>query len=282
MCRSSSQDCNDRGWCHGNAPLPPKVVTTGALSFSASRRSLPDASARTTPPPAMIAGRAARESRSAATAVSSGRGTRSSGVASIAVTTGSVVSASRTSCGISTHTGPCGAVRADFQAAARAEGICEGVRTVWTDFTTPRNEAAWSGSSWRYPCRPPPRPAVGIWLLIASTGALAAAASWSAASDVSAPGPVESSSGAASPVIRPYASAAKPALFSTRRPTYRREERRSASNMPRACWPGRPKTVVAPSPASVSTTRSPPLRPGGGFRAAVICAGVGRSTRSWS
>lgn len=70
---------------------------------------------------------------------------------------------------------------------------------------------------------------------MASTGADAAAASWSAAREVSAPGPVESSSGATSPVIRPYASAAKPALFSTRSPTYEREERRSASNMPSAC-----------------------------------------------
>lgn len=64
-------------------------------------------------------------------------------------------------------------------------------------------------------------------------------------------------------MIRPYASAANPALFSTRRPMYRSEERRSASNMPSACWPGSPKTVVAPSPARVSTTRSPPLRPHG-------------------
>ena len=71
----------------------------------------------------MIAGRAALDSRWAATAVSSGRGGSSSGVASIAVTTGRVVSASSTSCGISTHTGPCGAVSADFQAAAIADGI---------------------------------------------------------------------------------------------------------------------------------------------------------------
>lgn len=199
-------------------PLPPGVVTTGARSLSASCRSFFDASARTTPPPAMIAGRAARDSKSAATAVSSGRGRTSSGVASTAVTTGRRVSASSTSWGISTHTGPCGAVSADFQASAIADGICDWARTVWTDFTTPLNEADWSGSSCKYPCLPPPRPAVGIWLLIANTGAEAARASWSAASDVSAPGPVDSSSGAASPVMRPYASAANPALFSTRRP----------------------------------------------------------------
>ena len=89
----------------------------------------------------MIAGRAAFESRSAATAVSSGRGGRSWGAASAAVTTGSDVSASSTSCGISTHTGPCGAVSADSQASAIADGICDCVRTVWTDFTTPLNEA---------------------------------------------------------------------------------------------------------------------------------------------
>lgn len=54
--RSSSQDWRDRGCVHGNAPLPPKVVTTGAWRRSASCRSFFDASARTTPPPAMIAG----------------------------------------------------------------------------------------------------------------------------------------------------------------------------------------------------------------------------------
>ncbi|CAM5274047.1 hypothetical protein SALBM217S_03125 [Streptomyces griseoloalbus] len=73
----------------------------------------------------------------------------SSGVASIAVTTGRTVSASSTSCGISTHTGPCGTVSADFHAAAIADGIWEAVRTVCTDLTTPRNEADWSGSSCR-------------------------------------------------------------------------------------------------------------------------------------
>ncbi len=97
----------------------------------------------------MIAGRSALESKSAATAVSSGRGGSSSGKASPPVTTGSEVSASSTSCGISTHTGPCGAVSAAFQAAATADGICDCVRTVCTDFTTPRNEADWSGSSCR-------------------------------------------------------------------------------------------------------------------------------------
>lgn len=147
--RSSSQDWSESGCSQGNAPLPPKVVTTGAFSFSASASSLPDASERTTPPPAMIAGRAAPDSKWAATAVSSGRGTTSCGVASIAVTTGSVVGASRTSWGISTHTGPWGAVSADSQAAAIAEGIWDWVRAVWTDFTTSLNEACWSRSSCR-------------------------------------------------------------------------------------------------------------------------------------
>lgn len=133
----------------GNAPLPPGVVTTGARNTSASRFSFPDASDRTTPPPAMIAGRSAWDSRWAATAVSSGRGASSSGKASPPVTTGIEVCASSTSCGISTHTGPCGTVSADFQAASMADGICDGVRTWWTDFTTPRNEADWSGSSCR-------------------------------------------------------------------------------------------------------------------------------------
>lgn len=67
----------------------------------------------------------------------------------MALTTGSVVPASRTSCGISTQTGPWGAVSADSQAAATAEGIWEALRTVWTDFTMSRTEACWSRSSWR-------------------------------------------------------------------------------------------------------------------------------------
>ncbi|CAO0825922.1 hypothetical protein SMICM17S_05948 [Streptomyces microflavus] len=67
----------------------------------------------------------------------------------MALTTGRVVSASSTSCGISTQTGPCGAVSADSQAAAIADGICEAERTVWTDFTMSRTEACWSRSSCR-------------------------------------------------------------------------------------------------------------------------------------
>ncbi|NYE40953.1 hypothetical protein HEB29_001964 [Streptomyces fulvorobeus] len=70
-------------------------------------------------------------------------------MASIAVTTGSTVSARSTSCGISTQTGPCGAVSADSQAAAIADGIWEAVRTVCTDFTMSRNDAFWSRSSCR-------------------------------------------------------------------------------------------------------------------------------------
>lgn len=85
----------------------------------------------------MIAGRVADDSKWAASAVSSGRGGSSSGKASPPVTTGTDVSASSTSCGISTQTGPCGAVSADCQAAATAEGIWDCVRTVWTDLTTP-------------------------------------------------------------------------------------------------------------------------------------------------
>lgn len=129
--------------------MPPNVVTTGASIFSARASSLPDASERTTPPPAMIAGRSAFASRWAATAVSSGRAWSGRGVASIAVTAGRVVSARSTSCGISIQTGPCGAVSADSQAAAIADGICDAVRTVWTDFTTSRNDAFWSRSSCR-------------------------------------------------------------------------------------------------------------------------------------
>lgn len=79
VCRSSSHDWSESGCVQGKAPLPPNVVTTGAFSFSARDFSLPDASDRTTPPPAMIAGRAAEDSKWAASAVSSGRGTRSSG-----------------------------------------------------------------------------------------------------------------------------------------------------------------------------------------------------------
>lgn len=71
------------------------------------------------------------------------------GKASPPVTTGISVGDSSTSCGISTHTGPCGAVSADFQAASIAEGIWDWARTVCTDFTTPLNEADWSGSSCR-------------------------------------------------------------------------------------------------------------------------------------
>ncbi len=149
VCRSSIHDWSESGCVQGKAPLPPGVVTTGAWIRSASCLSLPEASERTTPPPATIAGRSACASRCAARAVSSGRGGSSSGVASIAVTTGRTVSASRTSCGISTHTGPCGTVSADFQAAVIADGIWDAVRTGWTDLTTPRNEADWSGSSCR-------------------------------------------------------------------------------------------------------------------------------------
>ncbi len=147
--RSSSQERSESGCSQGKAPLPPKVVTTGALIFSASARSLPAASDRTTPPPAMIAGRSASDSRRAAARVSSGRGYSSRGVASSALTTGRTVSASSTSCGISTQTGPCGAVSADSQAAAIADGICEAVRTVCTDFTMSRTDAFWSRSSCR-------------------------------------------------------------------------------------------------------------------------------------
>lgn len=67
--------------------------------------------------------------------------------------------------------------------------------------------------------RPPPSPAVGTWLPMARTGAEAAADSCSAASVMSAPGPVDTSSGATVPVTRAKASAANPALFSTRSPT---------------------------------------------------------------
>ncbi len=115
-------------------------------------RELPELLGRVGPDdsaPAMIAGRSARDSRSAATAVSSGRGGSSSGKVSPPVTTGTAVSARRTSCGISTHTGPCGTVSADVHASAMADGIWDWVRTVWTDFTTPRKDAAWSGSSCR-------------------------------------------------------------------------------------------------------------------------------------
>jgi len=133
----------------GKAPLPPKVVTTGAFSFSASRRSLPDASDRTTPPPAMIAGRAACDSNWAATAVEFGARDDVLGVASIAVTTGRAVSARRTSCGISTQHRAVRNRQADSHAAAIADGIWDWLRTVWTDFTTPLNDACWSGSSCR-------------------------------------------------------------------------------------------------------------------------------------
>ena len=67
--------------------------------------------------------------------------------------------------------------------------------------TTGANEAFWSGSSWRKP-RPAPISSRGIWLAIATTGTWALAASMSAASEMSAPGPVESRSGAGLPLVR--------------------------------------------------------------------------------
>jgi hypothetical protein len=45
-------------------------------------------------------------------------------------------------------------------------------------------------------------PSLGIWLEIATTGTPAPSASMSAASEISAPGPVESSSGAGRPLTR--------------------------------------------------------------------------------
>ena len=102
---------------------------------------------------------------------------------------------SSTSWGISTHTGPYGAVDADVQASRSAVGIWLARRTTCTDFTTSRKLACWSGSSCRYPWRPPPSPATGIWLEIPSTGTDAARDSCREANVSSAPGPVETTSG---------------------------------------------------------------------------------------
>ena len=105
------------------------------------------------------------------------------------------------STGISTKTGPLGGVSARRQASARSSGISPALSARAAHFTTGAKEAFWSGSSCRKP-RPAPIRSRGIWLAIATTGTCALAASISAASEMSAPGPVERRSGAGRPLVR--------------------------------------------------------------------------------
>ena len=111
------------------------------------------------------------------------------------------VSPASTSTGISTKTGPLGGVSARRQASASSSGISPALSARAAHFTTGSKEAFWSGSSCRNP-RPAPIRSRGIWLAIATTGTCALAASMSAASEMSAPGPVERRSGAGRPLVR--------------------------------------------------------------------------------
>ena len=112
------------GASQGNAPLPPKVVTTGAFSRSASCQQLAgrvgayDPAARDDRRAGGVRQQVGGHARSVRGAGAARRGWRRR-----PSPPGSIVSASSTSCGISTHTGPCGAVSADSQAAAIADGI---------------------------------------------------------------------------------------------------------------------------------------------------------------
>ena len=94
----------------------------------------------------------------------------------------------------------------------------------------------------------------------AFAGTCALAASIRAASELSAPGPVERRSGAGRPLTRAYPSAAKPALSSVRKPRQRMSLVRRPSQIASTWMPGRPKTTSAPSASRLSTRTWPPRR----------------------
>ena len=185
----------------GKAPLPMYVVATGAPSRSATARSSSQAAERSTPPPAQTTGVIALARRYAASSsvASSGSGSVSGATSSSPGRTS--VSPASTSTGISRKTGPLGGVSARRQASASSSGISPALSARAAHFTTGAKEAFWSGSSCRKP-RPAPIRSRGIWLAIATTGTCALAASMSAASEMSAPGPVERRSGAGRPLVR--------------------------------------------------------------------------------
>src|SRR6266496_6086884 len=95
---------------------------------------------------------------------------------------------------------------------------------------------------------------------MATTGTCELAASISAASELSAPGPVERRSGAGRPLTRAYPSVAKPALSSVRKPRQRMSLVRRPSQIASTWMPGRPKTTSAPSASRLSTRTWPPRR----------------------
>src|SRR5919197_3264032 len=101
---------------------------------------------------------------------------------------------------------------------------------------------------------------LGIWLATARTGTCALAASMSAASETSAPGPVERRSTAGQPLVRAYPSAAKPAFSSVRSPIVRTELVRKPSQIESAWIPRTPNATRAPRASSVSATSRPPVR----------------------
>ena len=178
------------------------VVTTGASRRSARTRSSSQAPERRTPPPAQTTGRSAAASSAAASATSAAGGSGSAaGLASSSPTGVDWASPVRKSTGISTNTGPVGGVSARRQASASAPGISSGDPGLRAHFTIGANDASWSGSSCRYP-RPRPSRSFGICEAIATTGTWELAASISVASEISAPGPVERTSGAGRPLTR--------------------------------------------------------------------------------
>ena len=211
----------------GERALAAEGVTTGARSFSASAYSSP-------PAPGADDAAAGDDRRAFAAAAMRGFADQfARGAGSAArprpVTGGTMSRPSRTFCGISTHTGPCGEERTPRRPRSRRDARRAGSAGRLTTFA---EEAFWSRSSCSWPRRRA-EACGGIWLERPPTGTRGAAASCSPAR-VSAPGPVERNRAPASPVMRAYASAAKAALFSTR-------ERRTAgpSGPSRRRGPGR-------------------------------------------
>ena len=81
-----------------------------------------------------------------------------------------MTSPSSTSCGISTHTGPCGTVMASAHASWMADGMPEAWWTVNWALVTLRAEAFWSSSWCSMPLRRAPSPDNGICEAITSIG----------------------------------------------------------------------------------------------------------------
>ena len=90
------------------------------------------------------------------------------------MTGGTSTGASKTSCGTSTQTGPCGTVIASAHASWMAEGMPEAWWTVRWDLVTFAAEAFWSSSWCSMPLRRAPSPSSGIWLATTTIGTLVA------------------------------------------------------------------------------------------------------------